>query len=360
MVEDAMDWQNNINENPISWLLEDGEPGVRYLALRDLLDLHHADPQLVKARKEAHATGPIATVLENMQPEGYWVRPGPGYTAKYRSTAWALILLAQLGAQASEDERIRVGCAYLLEHALAEGGQFNIHGTASSTVDCLQGNLCWALLELGYFDPRLDVAFDWMARTVTGEGVAPRTDKEAKIRYYAYKCGPLFTCGPNGNRPCAWGGAKVMLAFGKLPERQRTPLIERAIDEGLEFFMSGDSTKAAWPTRLGDKPSRNWWKFGFPVFYITDLLQVVEALVGLGYGQDSRLAGSIELIRSKQDEHGRWALEYDYAGKTWGDYGVKNEANKWVTLRALRVLKRSTSDQTPIGSVSENKAPPEG
>ena len=46
-------------------------------------------------------------------------------------------------------------------------------GAPSGTIDCLQGNLCWALLELGCDDPRLDGAFDWMARTVTGEGMAP-------------------------------------------------------------------------------------------------------------------------------------------------------------------------------------------
>jgi len=334
-----MDWQNKIKGNPLSWLLEETDPGVRYLALRDLLDKSHDDPEMVKARKEAHVRGPIAFVLENMQPEGYWVRPGPGYTAKYRSTAWSLILLAQLGAHVDEDKRIGVGCAYLLEHSLAKGGQFATLGGPASTVDCLQGNLCWALLELGYQDSRLDKAFEWMARTVTGEGMAPKTDKAAEPRYYAYNCGPLFTCGPNGNQPCAWGGAKVMLAFGKVPDGQRTALIKRAIEEGADFFMSGDTAKAAWPTRLGDKPSRNWWKFGFPVFYITDLLQVVEALVALGYGNDPRLASSIELIRSKQDEQGRWALEYDYTGKTWGNYGEKKVANKWVTLRALRVLK---------------------
>ena len=47
----------------------------------------------------------------------------------------------------------------------------------------------------------------------------------------------------------------------------------------------------------------------------------------------------LELIRSKQDEHGRWALEYDYPGKTWLDFGNKKQPNKWVTLRALEVLK---------------------
>jgi hypothetical protein len=133
----------------------------------------------------------------------------------------------------------------------------------------------------------------------------------------------------------------VMLAFGKLPGSQRTPLIEKAIQEGLDFFLGIDPATAAWPTRLGDKPSRNWWKFGFPVFYVTDLLQVAEGMVALGYGKDPRLAHTIELILNKQDEQGRWLLEYDYTGKTWGNYGEKKQPNKWVTLRALRVLKNA-------------------
>ena len=88
-----------------------------------------------------------------------------------------------------------------------------------------------------------------------------------------------------------------------------------------------------------EKPSRNWWKFGFPVFYVTDLLQNVEALVKLGYGDDPRLAGALDLIREKQDVQGRWKLEYSYSGKMAVDFGLKKEPNKWVTLRAMRVLK---------------------
>ncbi len=72
---------------------------------------------------------------------------------------------------------------------------------------------------------------------------------------------------------------------------------------------------------------------------MTDLLQNVEALVGLGYGRDPRLINALAIIRAKQDAEGRWPLEYDYSGKTWVDFGPKKQANKWVTLRALRVLK---------------------
>jgi hypothetical protein len=331
-----------LNADAIPWLLEPDAPGVRYLALRDLLQRPADDPELAAARKAAHTEGPIATVLANMNPEGWWVKPGPGYNPKYRSIDWSLLLLAQLGASLTEDGRIATACAYLLDHALASGGQFSLTGPPSGTVDCLQGNLCWALLELGCQDPRLDTAFEWMARSVTGEGVAPATDKEAPVRYYAYKSGPGFACGYN-DFACAWGAVKVMLAFGRLPPARRTPLIERAITRGVEFLFSVDPATAAYPTRGGAKPNRAWWKFGFPVFYITDLLQNVEALVGLGYGADPRLARSLDIIFEKQDEQGRWPLEYDYAGKTWVDFGVKNEPNKWVTLRALRVLQHTGS-----------------
>ena len=74
--------------------------------------------------------------------------------------------------------------------------------------------MLWALMALGYADPRLETAYEWMARTVTGEGIAPIADRDAPLRYYAGKCGPLFACGSNNKLPCAWGAAKVMLAFG--------------------------------------------------------------------------------------------------------------------------------------------------
>jgi hypothetical protein len=333
-----MSSQNPGTAEALSWLLEDENPTVRYLALRDLCGCSPADAELVAARRTAHAHGPIATILDAMDSTGYWVEPGPGYNPKYRSTVWSLILLAQLGAVVEEDARIARACTYLLDHALTAGGQFTASGAPSGTADCLQGNLAWALLELGYDDPRLETALDWMARSVTGEGIAIVGDRQAAVRYYAGKCGPTFACGANNRLPCAWGAVKVMLALGRWPTARRTPVIERAIQQGVDFLLSIDPAEAAYPTGYADKPSGNWWKFGFPVFYVTDLLQLAQALVALGYGQDPRLARTLALIRDKQDVLGRWALEYDYAGKTWGEYGSKKQPNKWVTLRALQVL----------------------
>ena len=332
-----------LSPETIDWLTEEDNPGVHYLALRDLLTPSKAELQ--KAAIEAHENGPIAVVLEKMAPEGYWVKPGPGYLPKYTSTVWSVILLGQLGASLSADPRIASACDYILNNTLTEYGQFSASGTPGSTADCIQGNLCGALLDLGVQDPRLNQAYEWMARSVTGEGVAPLGDKTTPIRYYSGKCGPGFLCGANNKQACAWGAVKVMLAFSKLPVEQRTPLIQSAIDRGVDFLFSGDPAEAPWPNGWNDKPSRNWWKFGFPVFYVTDLLQLAEALVNLGYGRDPRLTNTLALIEEKGGPEQRWPLEYDYTGKTWVDFGPKKEPNKWVTWRAARVLHKLNTPQ---------------
>jgi hypothetical protein len=322
-------------QSAVSWLLEKEDPGVRYLALRDIdRDREGA----LKERKRVHKEGPISEILSNMKPDGYWLKPGPGYNPKYFSTVWSLIQLAELGGSVKADKRIGAACAYLLDHALAGGGQFTMNGAPSGTIDCLQGNLCWALTALECDDDRLRGAFEWMARSVTGEGIAPVEEKSAHIRYYAYQCGPGFACGANNKLPCAWGAVKVMRAFSALPAKRQTPVIRRALDRGIKFLFSVDPATAEYPCGFSGKPNRSWWKFGFPVFYVTDILQVVEVLTALGYGKDRRLQNALKSIEEKRTPEGKWRLEYDYAGKTWVDYGPKKQPNKWVTLRALRAL----------------------
>jgi hypothetical protein len=321
------------------WLLSEDQPGVRYLALRDLLDRKPDGQELDAALKAAHRDGPIAGILAQMAAAGYWVKPGAGYGPKYRGTVWSLIALAQLGASAGEDKRVAAACEYVLDHAMTPGGLFSMSGAPSGTIDCLQGNLCWAMLDLGCHDPRLETAFDWLARSVTGEGISPATERDAEVRYYAYKCGPGFRCGANDGQPCGWGAVKVMLALAKWPAHLRTPVMERAIEQGIAFLLGVDPALAEYPSPYQGKPSGNWWKFGFPVFYVTDLLQNVEALVALDLGRDQRLTRSLKIIQDKQDGEGRWPLEYDYAAKTWVGFGPKRQPNPWVTIRALRVLK---------------------
>ena len=88
-----------------------------------------------------------------------------------------------------------------------------------------------------------------------------------------------------------------------------------------------------------DKPNRSWFKFGYPIGYVTDVLQNLEVLTNLGYAKDARLTNAIDLLLEKRDDQGRWNMEYTYNGKTWVDIETKKQPSKWVSLRALRVLR---------------------
>ena len=135
-----------------------------------------------------------------------------------------------------------------------------------------------------------------------------------------------------------FGAVKVLLALAAIPRERRAPLIDSAIKAGTDFIFSIDPATADYPHPYSLKPSEKWWKFGFPGFYVTDLLQLVEAMARLSCGQDPRLANAIHIIQDKRDSTGRWKLEYDYQGKIKVDFGEKNKPSKWVTLRTLRAL----------------------
>jgi len=335
------DWRNLLNADATDWLLGQDNPSVRYFTLTQLLDRPLDDPEAVAARRAVMATGPVPAILAEQHPDGYWVKPGPGYNPKYRSTVWSAIYLAQLGAD-GEHPRVRAGAEYILSHTVASTGAFSATGTPSGAIHCLNGNLCAALLDLGWVgDERLDRALEWEARAVLGEGIAPADDEDAPLRYYkSGTTGPGFACAANNKLPCAWGAVKAMLAFAKLPASARTPLIQRAIRAGLDFLLSRDPAVADYPMGWNDKPSGSWRRFGFPIFYVTDTLQNLEVLTRFGLAGDPRLDAAVELVRTAQDEEGCWALRYHYTGKTWADVETKGQPSKWVTLRSLRVLKR--------------------
>ena len=74
--------------SPLPWLREpDPEyPGVRVCALRDLLGNAETESELVETKKEIMTHGPVPVTRRAQHPDGYWIRPGGGYTPSYRAT----------------------------------------------------------------------------------------------------------------------------------------------------------------------------------------------------------------------------------------------------------------------------------
>ncbi|MFC2053394.1 nitrogen fixation protein NifH [Chloroflexota bacterium] len=322
----------HLNDDPLTWLLEPDpdNPGIRYFALRDLLGKPEDDPEVHQARANIMTLGPVPVILDAEHPAGYWVKPGGGYSPSYRATLWQIIFLAELGADPT-DERVQLGCEYLLGHNTSANGGFSMsqRPVPSSVVHCLNGDPLHALLSLGYAeDPRVQAALDWQVRAITGQG---------QIRYYkSGTSGSGFACAPNQGQPCAWGATKAMKALIAVPTAQRNTAIQEAIQVGTEFLLSRDPAAADYP--YTGRVNSTWFKFGFPQSYRCDVLETTAALVELGYGDDPRLINALQFILSKQDSQGRWKMERTLNGKMWVDIEEKGRPSKWITLRALRVM----------------------
>ncbi len=89
---------------------------------------------------------------------------------------------------------------------------------------------------------------------------------------------------------------------------------------------------------LGRISKPGWLKFGFPLMYQTDVLEILCIMTRLGY-RDERMREAIDLLVSKQDKQGKWKLENTFNGQFQVDIEQKGRPSKWVTLNALRVLK---------------------
>lgn len=322
-------------DSTVDWLLEadDDNPGVRYFALRDLLDLPSEDRKVRQARRAIMRRGPVPAILDAQSPDGTWVKAGSGYSPKYRGTVWQVLLLAELGADPA-DARVKRGCEALMRGAIATSGGFSPYANAiaSGVLHCLNGNMLYALHRLGYGgDPRVELALEWQASAILGDG---------DIHYYkSGTSGPGFACGINLGQPCGWGAAKAMNGLLEVPPRTRTRRMKRALQVGADFLLSRDPADADYP--YTERVSSTWFKLGFPLSYWSDVLEITWILVRMGYARDPRLRRALDWILDKRDSQGRWKLGNTLNGKMWIDIERRGKPSKWVTLRAMRVLKRA-------------------
>jgi hypothetical protein len=306
--------------------LEPDNPSARYLALTQLLDREPSDPDVMEARAAIPGWGPARAILRAQWPEGYWMRPGVGYSPKHKATVWQLIFLAALGSPCNA--AIHRACSYALDHSRLEDGRFSAYKTAKGAVACLNGNLMRAMLLLGFRDTRLDASLEALASTVVSD----------KFRCRFNASGPPPARMRDG-LPCAWGAIKAMGAFAQVPVEQRSPCVQAAIEGGISFLLAGDLAQGDYPAATG--PSPLWHRFGFPLGYSSDLVEALEVLSQLGaIEMDScpGMAAALELVRGKTAPDGRWRLEYT-PDNIWAPFGEVGRPSKWVTLRALVALR---------------------
>lgn len=334
-----MTWRDHLNGDPLPWLLERSNPAVRAAALQRLLDAAPDGSDVVRARGEAMLVDPIAAILAAQDEDGWWEKPGPGYSPKYTSTVWQLITLHELGADPGHPQ-VRRACEYVLRWTAAESGGFGSSGAKqelrpppSRVIHCLNGNLLYTLIGFGYLDhPVVQAAIEWAGGAILGS--------DDVTFYRSGTSGPGFACAANEGLPCAWGAVKELRGLAAIPPDRRSGTVSRAIEAGAAFLLSRDPAVADYPMGFGNTEPSSWWfRFGFPFGYVADVIENLEVLAAFGHVHDARLDAAYELVLSQQDGQGRWRNRHAYNGRTTVDIERQGEPSKWVTLRACSVLK---------------------
>jgi hypothetical protein len=99
----------------------------------------------------------------------------------------------------------------------------------------------------------------------------------------------------------------------------------------------------------------DYLRLAYPTRWHYDVLRALDhfraASQLTGTAPDPRLAEAIEQVRARQRDDGRWALERVFAGRTWFemDDGL-GQPSRWITLRALRVLRWWEASNARAGS----------
>jgi len=330
------DWTSVLKADPLPWLLEEDNPSVRYFTLVDILDLPPRDQRVSAAKKAIMEKGAVAEILSRQKVGGYWEKREDFYMrAKYKGTVWQLIILAELGAD-GHDPRIKNARDFILRVAQDKrsGGFAYLGGRAggayhSAVIPCLTGNMVWSLIRLGYLgDPRVKSGVDWIT---TYARFDDRIDRAPRGWPYEKR----ETCW--GRHTCHSGAVKLMKALAEIPERERSSAVKRAVEAGAEYFLAHHVHLRSRNLSKVVKPK--WAKFGFPTMWDGDALEVFGLLTRLGY-RDPRMQEAADLILAKQDERSRWCLENTYNTRFQVDIEKKDMPSKWVTLLALKALKR--------------------
>ena len=276
--------------------MEPDNPSIRYRTLTDLLDRPADDPQVAEARAGIPGSKDVQAIFGGQDPAGWWDTPQRATGIKRASGQ--LLILSRLGV--SPDERTRRGCEFVLSKPWLPMRR------PVCIVPCYTANCLRFLTYFGYGeDPRV------------GEGWSAMIERLAQddglICWYQ-------------KQPCHWLAVKALWVFAAATESWDVQAATARTAEALlshDFDFEGEEAR--------------WLRFGFPWYFQSDLLDALEALAACGYAADPRFRALAQHIVDKQQADGSWLKQ---GGSTAVHIERKGQPSKWITLKALRVLKK--------------------
>jgi hypothetical protein len=320
------------NQRIITWLLEEDQPSVRYYTLVDILGRKENDPEVKEAYSKIPRKGWAKHILRLQKRKGYFEPREPttvrGWLQflqfpEYLSTIWRAIVLSDLGLT-SKDKKIKKIADLLFDYKLRLGSPCNFF----TEEPCIVGNTALMLARFGYADDyRVQKLYDRLLEDQKEDG--------------GWNC---FR--PDRGTLDNW---EPLAAYAALPKPKRSRKIEQSISRGAEFYLERKLFEE------GKRKYMPWFRFHYPNHYYYDVLVGLDVITKLGYADDKRLKPALKILNDKRQSDGTWLLD-----KVHPDLGVganhdlmirrkkvrpfaleePGKSSKWITLTALRVLKR--------------------
>jgi hypothetical protein len=333
-----------------NWLLSTDNPSVRYHALRDIEGKEEHSAVVRASRLKIRYSKIVNKIFERQEPQGYWEDIDSPYLPKYKASYWQVMLLGQLGMD-NRDKRIQKACRYIFSFQHAEGGftcetertalreymwyrqrgrvmpkknEWVTRKLREGQLSCLTGNIAAALIRLGYRDDRrVERALSWLCEVQNSDG--------------GWLC-PYWSAHVMDRHGCFYGTISPLEAMSEIPRRSRTRAMRKALDRGAEFMLMHSLFRADHHDRR--VINQTWLRFSFPRFSGYDILRGMDVLTKLGFVDDERVRDAVGIIEKKRMPNGAWVLDGSPTGRMHANIETVGKSSKWITLIALRVLKR--------------------
>jgi hypothetical protein len=295
--------------NVIDWLL-DSDPAIRWQVMRDLTDA--PAEQVASERAKVATVGWGAQILAAQPPDGVW--GGGAYFPEWTSTTPTLQLLRAFGLDPT-----------------APGVPQALH--------LVRANVKWEYDDLPYFDGEVEPC-------INGQAVAIGASFGQDVRVIVDRL--LGEQMEDGGWNCEQERGSTRGSFettinvleGLLEYERATganPAVAAARRRGEEYLLERRLLRRLSTGELGQ---RRWLYLAFPNGWHYDVLRVLDYLRDAGVAPDERMAEAIGILEAKRDAEGRWPLEHAHHDELTVDMGEREgEPSRWITLKALRVLR---------------------
>ena len=297
-------------EPVISWLLQ-SDPSIRWQVLRDLAAA--SGEEIAAERSRVATEGWGAWLLDQQRFDGQW---GEGRDVPFWwSNMYTLVFLRDLGIDpASAPARNAIA---LVHDRVTWGPHFGDSPFFEGEVEpCINGRV----LALGaYFGVRSDRLLDRLLSEQLPDGGWNCEAERGSVRSSFH----TTLCVLEGLLAFeqAFGAATALTDARRRGEEY---LIERRL---LRRLSTGEVIDVAWT------------QFAFPPLWHYDVLRALDYFRAAAGPRDDRLEEALAIVRKRQQRNGAWLLDVRHRNTLYPELaGEVGEPNRWITLRALRVL----------------------